>query len=40
MRFRYSAGEGGSHLMGGNDHYLIADQSGVDPHRLELAKLR
>jgi hypothetical protein len=31
---------GGSHLMGRIDHYLIADQSGVDLHRLELAKLR
>ena len=30
----------GSHLMGRMDHYLIADQSGADPHRVELAKQR
>jgi hypothetical protein len=40
MRFRYNAGEVGSHLMGGIDHYLIVNQSKVNPHRLELAKLR
>ena len=30
----------GSHLMGRMEHYLIADQSGADPHRVELAKQR